>query len=325
MLEDKKNSRYINRGYIGKKVVVLFITAIFCIGALIPAVNSLSIENKKRAGETSFTEIGANVNIELDSKNLINSILDNAHVLINNGDLNYNPNPAPLDIDNPLSGWSNRTRIVISHENIDQDLVNFSLLFDIHNDMGLATYAQDDFDDVLFTNDTVSWIDGNISDRLHHEIEVYNSTNGNITVWINVTSISSSEDTILFMYYGNSSSENMQFSRRADLHSAESPYALVEKEYGEDGASIRLGHFAIEVITWPHWSLPVMQTCRPIPLAMGRFPPDVQCLPYPRVSRFSLAATTTISIPTATTGSIRGTLRIMGRSGSVSQTTSSKG
>ena len=110
----------------------------------------------------------------------------------------------------PLSDWSYRKKIKVDHTNIDQDLTNFPLLIQISNDNDLVTLAQDDFDDILFTNESVSWASGSITERLHHEIEDHNSTTGNLTVWVNVTFIDSLQDTILYMYYGNPTCENMQ-------------------------------------------------------------------------------------------------------------------
>lgn len=110
----------------------------------------------------------------------------------------------------PLSDWSNRKKIKIDHNNIDQDLFNFPLLIEMNNDSDLATFAQDDFDDILFTNESISWASGSASDRLPHEIEEYNSTTGNLTVWVNVTYVNSLQDTILYMYYGNLTCDNMQ-------------------------------------------------------------------------------------------------------------------
>jgi hypothetical protein len=65
------------------------------------------------------------------------------------------------------------------------------------SDAELATYAQDDGDDIVF-------VDRYNVTQYKHEIEKFNSSTGELVAWVKVTSISSTEDTILYMYYGNS-------------------------------------------------------------------------------------------------------------------------
>jgi len=105
---------------------------------------------------------------------------------------------------NPLAMWHYRKKIVIDHIIIKNTFTNFPFLIDINNDNDLVRHAQSNFNDILFTTTSVSWDTGTEQDKLSHEIVGYNSTTGNLSVWVNVTSLSSSEDTILYMYYGNS-------------------------------------------------------------------------------------------------------------------------
>jgi len=93
---------------------------------------------------------------------------------------------------------------------IDESLVDFPLLINIFNDENLATYSQDDFDDILFTTNDIDWNTGSTIDRLPHEIESYDNNNGNLTCWINVTYLNNKEDTLLYMYYGNNTCDSMQ-------------------------------------------------------------------------------------------------------------------
>ena len=66
----------------------------------------------------------------------------------------------------------------------------------------LASNAQSDGDDIVFSDYT-----GN---QLHHEIEHYDNSMGQLVAWVNVSSLSSTEDTIIYMYYGYSSCINQQ-------------------------------------------------------------------------------------------------------------------
>jgi len=87
-------------------------------------------------------------------------------------------------------------KITISHDYIDSTLTNFPIL--IHDDSG-------DIKDKVLSNasDIVFYSSDNLT-QYNHEIELYNSGTGELTAWVNITSISNSADTILYMYYGDS-------------------------------------------------------------------------------------------------------------------------
>ncbi|MHA2393803.1 MAG: DUF2341 domain-containing protein [Promethearchaeota archaeon] len=87
------------------------------------------------------------------------------------------------------------------------NLINFPVLISIF-DTDLHNETQLDGDDIAFNNGT-SW--------LYHEIEVfnqnYNSTHAQLITWVRVPILSPSVDTVIRMYYGNStmgSQENPQ-------------------------------------------------------------------------------------------------------------------
>jgi hypothetical protein len=108
---------------------------------------------------------------------------------------------------NPLDPWWNqewivRKEITIDHTKILSDLVNFPVLISITFDSNLALHAQDDGDDLVFT--TIDMI------KLNHEIEMFSGATGQLVAWVNVTSLSSTVDTVLYMYYGNPSCSNQQ-------------------------------------------------------------------------------------------------------------------
>jgi MSHA biogenesis protein MshQ len=98
--------------------------------------------------------------------------------------------------------WSYRKTIHIDHTKVHGDLENIPTLIQIDNDSSLSTHAQPDFDDIVFTDNT-----GN---QLAHEIESFNNTNGDLLCWVNITELSSTENTILYLYYGNSSATNQE-------------------------------------------------------------------------------------------------------------------
>ncbi len=92
-----------------------------------------------------------------------------------------------------------RKELTIDHTKVDDYLTNFPVLIDI-TDTDLASKAQSNGNDIIFTDMS--------NNKLNHEIEYYNS--GHLIAWVNVTSLSSTVDTILYMYYGNQTIGNQE-------------------------------------------------------------------------------------------------------------------
>jgi hypothetical protein len=111
---------------------------------------------------------------------------------------------APIDSLDPFEdGWFFRKKITIDHDKVEGDLTNFPVLIHII-DSDVASKAQVDGDDILFMDDT------EYANKISHEIEYFNDTNGELICWVNISSLSSSEDTIIYMYYGNPCCENQE-------------------------------------------------------------------------------------------------------------------
>jgi hypothetical protein len=99
--------------------------------------------------------------------------------------------------------WQYRKQITIDHNKAITDQNNFPTLIDI-TDTDLQHKAQNDGDDIAFTDSN-----GN---KLAHEIELYNNNTGRLVAWVKIPSISSTTDTKIYMYYGNSYAPNQQNS-----------------------------------------------------------------------------------------------------------------
>jgi hypothetical protein len=100
-------------------------------------------------------------------------------------------------------GWLYRKPLSIGAGNIGSDLTDFPVLVSLTSDTDLAADAQVDFDDILFTA-------ANGTTKLSHEIEQYNEASGELVAWVKVPTVSSSADTIIYMYYGNASVGSQQ-------------------------------------------------------------------------------------------------------------------
>ena len=86
-------------------------------------------------------------------------------------------------------------KITIESDDVDSDLTDFPLLLNF-TDSGLQSNAFSDGLRITFTESTNST-------ELSHEIEQYDSSNGWLTAWVKIPTLSSSSDTDIFMYYGN--------------------------------------------------------------------------------------------------------------------------
>lgn len=99
------------------------------------------------------------------------------------------------------SNWHYRKQITIDHTKVTGDLINFPVLIYM-NDSDLALKAQTNGNDIVFTN--------KLGVVISHEIEYYNGTTGSLVAWVKVPYLSSTQDTILYLYYGNLISGNQE-------------------------------------------------------------------------------------------------------------------
>jgi hypothetical protein len=104
-------------------------------------------------------------------------------------------------------GWQYRKQISINHSQVAGNLDSFPVFIHVI-DPDLQTKAQSDGGDILFMNGP------GVATKLYHEVERYESSNGELLAWVNIINLAADEDTILYMYYGNPDSVNTQMSKR---------------------------------------------------------------------------------------------------------------
>jgi hypothetical protein len=98
------------------------------------------------------------------------------------------------------TNWQYRKEITIDSTKVDADLTNFPVLIAI-SDADLAGEALANGDDILFTGD-----DGTA--KLDHEIEFYAA--GDLVAWVRIPSLSSSTDTVIYLYYAHAGASNQE-------------------------------------------------------------------------------------------------------------------
>ncbi|MCK4613196.1 MAG: DNRLRE domain-containing protein, partial [Thermoplasmata archaeon] len=83
------------------------------------------------------------------------------------------------------SGWQYRKKITIDDAKVQgsSDLSNFPVLINLASDSGLASHAQNDGDDILFTSS-----DG--ATKLDHEIEKFVYSTGELQAWVKIPTLS---------------------------------------------------------------------------------------------------------------------------------------
>jgi uncharacterized repeat protein (TIGR01451 family) len=100
-------------------------------------------------------------------------------------------------------GWTYRKAITIDYTKVSSGPhTNFPVLIS-RTDTDLQAKAQSSGNDILFTAS-----DG--TTKLDHQIESYTSGTGALVAWVRIPSLSSSSNTVIYMYYGNASASDQQ-------------------------------------------------------------------------------------------------------------------
>jgi hypothetical protein len=92
--------------------------------------------------------------------------------------------------------WPYRKSVTIDHTQVaSPGQSSFPVLISIASDPDLSAHARTTGNDILFTS-------SGGTTKIPHEIESYSS--GSLVAWVSVPTLSSTTDTVLYLYYGNS-------------------------------------------------------------------------------------------------------------------------
>ena len=92
--------------------------------------------------------------------------------------------------------WSYVKKITIDHLKVQADQTDFPVLLYEASDADLAAHAQDNGNDLVF-------VDHMNHTRYPYELEKFDGDTGELWAWVKVPNLSSTDDTILYLYYGN--------------------------------------------------------------------------------------------------------------------------
>jgi hypothetical protein len=100
--------------------------------------------------------------------------------------------------------WLYRQKITIFPAVTDTDLTNFPYLVNVADPTNeLFINAQTEGKDILFT-------DSSGVTKLDHEIEKYDSAGYELFAWVKIPLLSSTDPTVIYMYYNNASASNQE-------------------------------------------------------------------------------------------------------------------
>ncbi|HDZ84527.1 MAG TPA: DUF2341 domain-containing protein, partial [Nitrospirae bacterium] len=139
------------------------------------------------------------------------------------------------------SQWGYRQQITISASMAPLDQTDFPALIQITDQNNpLFDNAQAGGDDILFTD-----LDG--VNQLDHEIELYSSTGTEeLDAWVKIPDLSSTEDTIIYMYYGDPGAANQE-----NINAVWSNDFIMVQHLNESPANGVAGHIDSAPITDP--------------------------------------------------------------------------
>lgn len=129
------------------------------------------------------------------------------------------------------SNWQYRKEITIDSTKVDGDLTDWPLTVLLDSDGDLASNAQSSGDDILFTAS-----DG--TTKLSHEIENYDGSTGTLWAHVKIPSLSSSSDTTIYVYYGNSGASNQESVANVWSNGYEAVYHLDEEASGTGNTDV---------------------------------------------------------------------------------------
>jgi hypothetical protein len=136
-------------------------------------------------------------------------------------------------------GWQYRKQITINHTQLISDQNNFPILIStIDADL---MKARADGGDILFMNNI------GVASKLYHDIDLFNQSTGKLVTWVKIPLLSSTTDTVIFMYYSNPSSLYMAYPEKvwngfeAVYHLSKAPTGVVQDNTGNSNNGVPHG------------------------------------------------------------------------------------
>ncbi|MCL5667137.1 MAG: DUF2341 domain-containing protein [Patescibacteria group bacterium] len=106
------------------------------------------------------------------------------------------------------ASWNYRQKLTVNHGQVAGNLSNFPVLVslssnDLKSTVNGGKVGKTDGTDIVFVSQ-------DNKTKLFHELDSYNSSTGQLTAWVKLPSLSSSNDTAFYVYYGNGYASDQQ-------------------------------------------------------------------------------------------------------------------
>jgi len=100
------------------------------------------------------------------------------------------------------SNWVYKKKITIDHDQVPKNLKNFPVFINLSSDPNLV-------DNIGYSNGSdIAFVDSTETSKYNHELVYFDDSTGKLCAWVNITTLSSTGDTVLYIYYGNSNCAN---------------------------------------------------------------------------------------------------------------------
>lgn len=113
-----------------------------------------------------------------------------------------------------LSDWDKRIKLAIDYTKVESILYNFPVLIKLSSESGITNNDVTDVFYELETNDNrkkIAITTGDGVTQCYVEIEKWDHINEKAVLWIKIPEVSDSTDTILYLYYDNTKSDNSSY------------------------------------------------------------------------------------------------------------------
>jgi len=115
-------------------------------------------------------------------------------------------------VPNWLNNWKKRMKMTIDHTEISSSLANFPVLIYLSSSSGIyRDSVVGVFNEVGSSSKKIAVTTSDGTTQCYVEIEKWDSANSKAWLWVNVSSVSSTADTILYLYYDSSHADNTNY------------------------------------------------------------------------------------------------------------------
>ena len=200
-----------------------------------------------------------------------------------------------------LLGWGNRVRITIDHDDVDSDLTNFPVLIYISVSSGWnadnVSYIFDELQsDANRMKIAVTEDDG--TSQCYVEIERWNDADEEAWLWGRVPSVSSTTDTILYLYFDSSQPDNSNYIGDSETTPAQNVW-----DSSFDGVYHLQGDPEVPA-NWGKMSVGGMSTTASHSRTMGGTSPDIANMTIGSISIYLGAQTGDVRLAVYTGGTL---------------------